>query len=410
MSSQESFSSAQRSGSEAADLCIAVAKEKVSEKTDDPEAQNYDEATEMFYNGLRHERLGNLNAATLQIACAFLLNSRSINFATALPTGLDQTKKDMILDDELLVRLVMRKPDSYACSVLAIMLGQFMGRDPLMGQTFIGAAMVVIDMLLVEIESDPSRIESPEAGILGVLLTRTNLLFQRSGLHMTMGNRKKAIKDLTMALKIDKCFTKARESRACIYAAFKLKDDRTIHGEFKRVVEEYHKDNRGNEVAYGWLAVTIFNDSSLGSIDEANAYYDKCLKATLRRDEIYGQRSIDQLPEIIQVAHLRFQQHPSESLNSQRNLSGLIASMRDTTVNDEESRKDKYVCVKCGAKRKPDGGTVMKCTRCKSTSYCSRVCQKADWASHKHFCKAVESIASIHVEVEREKEIVTSYD
>ena len=377
MSRQEWFNSAQRSGSEAADLGIAVAREKVSEKTDDPEAQDYDEATEIFYNGLKLARLGDLDAATPQIACAFLLNSRCINFATSLPTDLAQTQKNMILDGELLGRLAYRKPDSFACSVLTIMIGQFMGRDPLIGQTFIGAAMVVIDRCLVEIESDPSRIENPDAGILGGCLTRTNLLFKRSGFHMAMGNRKKAIKDLTKALKINECFTKARESRACLFAALKLKDDRKIHGEFKRVIQEYHKDNRGNEVAYAWLAVTILNNSSLGSIDEAKAYYDNCVKATLRRDEIYGQRSIDQFPEIVQVAHLRFQQHSSESLNFQQQFSDLNASMRDTTINDEESRKDKYVCVKCGAKRKPDGGTVMKCTRCKSISYCSRACQKA---------------------------------
>ena len=377
MSRQEGLNSAQRSGSKAADLGIGVAREKVSEKTDDPEAQDYDEATEMFYNGLRLNRLGDLDGATHQIACAFLLNSRSINFATRLPTDLDQTKKNMILNGELLGRLATRKPDSYACSVLVIMVGQFMGRAPLVDQDFIAPAMIFIEKLLREIERNPSRIESPDAGILGGCLTRTNLLFQRSGFYMAMGNRKKAIKDLTMALKIDKCCTKARESRACIFAALKLKDDRTIHGEFKRVVEENHEDNRGNDVAYAWLAVTILNDTSLGSIDEAKAYYDNCVKATLRRDEIYGQRSIDQFPEIVQEAHSRFQQHSSESLNFQQQFSDLNASMRDTTINDEESRKDKYVCVKCGAKRKPDGGTVMKCTRCKSISYCSRACQKA---------------------------------
>ena len=377
MSRQEWFNSAQQSGSNFADLGIGVAGEKVSEKTDDPEAQDYDEATEMFYNGLRLNRLGDLDAATHQIACAFLLNSRSINFATRLPTDLDQTKKNMILNGELLGRLATRKPHSDACAVLVIMLGQFMGRDPSIGQTVIGSTMLNIENLLHKIEGNPSRYENPDAGILGGCLTRTNLLFQRSGLHMTMGNRKRAIKDLTMALKIDKCCTKARESRACIFAAFKLKDDKTIHGEFKRVVQEYHKDNRGNEVAYGWLAVTTLNDKSLGSIDEAKAYYDKCLKATLRRDEIYGQRSKDLLPEILQEAHSRFQQHPSESLNFQRNLFDLTASVKDETLKDEESRKDKYVCIKCGATRKPDGGTVMKCTRCKSVSYCSRACQKA---------------------------------
>jgi hypothetical protein len=32
----------------------------------------------------------------------------------------------------------------------------------------------------------------------------------------------------------------------------------TIHGEFQRIiVSEHHEDNRGNGVAFGWLAITI---------------------------------------------------------------------------------------------------------------------------------------------------------
>lgn len=39
-------------------------------------------------------------------------------------------------------------------------------------------------------------------------------------------------------------------------------------------------------------------------------------------------------------------------------------------------------CYKCGK-----GGNLMRCARCKSASYCSANCQKADWSSHKIECK-----------------------
>ena len=201
---------------------------------------------------------------------------------------------------------------------------------------------------------------------------------------MSMGNRRKAIKDLTKALKIDEFCTKARESRACVWAAVQLKDDKTIHKEFQRIISEHHQDHRGNDVAYAWLATTTLNDSSLGSIEDAKMYYDKCLQAIVRRDDIYGQRSIDQIPSIVQNVHARFQQQDPNALSMQRDLSDIIQGMRGATVEDEEKRKNKHNCVKCGARRKADGGAVMKCARCKSVSYCSRDCQVA--VSHSYLC------------------------
>ena len=99
----------------------------------------------------------------------------------------------------------------------------------------------------------------------------------------------------------------------------------------------------------------------------------------LRKDELYGpQRRIDQLPACVQRAHSLFQQLPT-AVDNQRNLHDIIQGMKGISVDEyeEEIRKNKYMCVKCGANRKPDGGMVMKCSRCKSVSYCSAGCQKA---------------------------------
>jgi hypothetical protein len=44
-------------------------------------------------------------------------------------------------------------------------------------------------------------------------------------------------------------------------------------------------------------------------------------------------------------------------------------------------------CAFCG---KTDGKSIMKCSRCKAASYCSKDCQKGDWKKHKAVCKLLE--------------------
>jgi tetratricopeptide (TPR) repeat protein len=379
MSRQQWFEKGDRYGHELDDL-VGLRREKLSERTDDPEAKDFDEAVELFCNGLKLARSGgDLEVAAPQITCAFLLSGRSVTFIPNIPDNpVDQKNKHLVLDIDLLIALTKANSSRLAGSVLRIMAGQFLGKMEQTGQSLIAEAMTAIERLLDIIANDPS-IENPDKNIIGGCLTRTNLLYQRSSLHMAMGNRKKAIKDLTNALKIDEFYTKARESRGYMWAGLNLKDDRTIHVEFTRVANELHRDNRGIEGVYAWLAITTLKDPSIGSVEDAKSYFDKCLKATIRKDELYGpQRRIDQLPPCVQQAHCLFQQLPTD-VHNQRNLHDIIQGMRGVSVDEyeEEIRKDKYMCVKCGANRRPDGGMVMKCKRCKSASYCSAECQKA---------------------------------
>ncbi|CAG8374371.1 unnamed protein product [Penicillium salamii] len=45
-------------------------------------------------------------------------------------------------------------------------------------------------------------------------------------------------------------------------------------------------------------------------------------------------------------------------------------------------------CQVCGTTSNPDGLDLMNCSRCHTTKYCSRDCQKKDWKQHKLVCKA----------------------
>ena len=50
-----------------------------------------------------------------------------------------------------------------------------------------------------------------------------------------------------------------------------------------------------------------------------------------------------------------------------------------------EIYRDLLTCVKCDQK----GGSIKKCAKCFSVSYCGRECQVADWARHKRLCDPV---------------------
>jgi hypothetical protein len=60
------------------------------------------------------------------------------------------------------------------------------------------------------------------------------------------------------------------------------------------------------------------------------------------------------------------------------------------TVRAKAMNEDgETLCDGCCFCRKM-GGISMKCSRCKSASYCSKECQKGDWKQHKAVCKLLE--------------------
>lgn len=82
------------------------APRKLSLLTSDPEAADHDEACELFLQGLRLARCGDFAAAVPQIACAYLLDSRSIKFILKLPANSEAFKKSYVLDYQLLEKLI----------------------------------------------------------------------------------------------------------------------------------------------------------------------------------------------------------------------------------------------------------------------------------------------------------------
>lgn len=346
------------------------APRKLSSLTSDPEAADHDEACELFLQGLRLARSGDFEAAVPQIACAYLLDSRSVKFILKFPQNSEAFKRNYVLDYELLGKLIEHDDTTFGSNVLRILLANQLGSNPSCGQQLIAAAMVHINELYEYIEDNPA-VEAPDSHFLGGCLTRKILLRERSALYMAMGNYKCAVKDLTKALKIDENWTWARESRACIWGASKLKGYDVLHKEFKRVISESHKDHRGNEVSYAWLALSILNDHSLGSLEDAKGYYEKCKAASARRAQIYGERSQEAIPPPVKLVRQSFGDQPLDPEE-------IINCLQNLTLGSEsgsESHRKKRGCVKCGARSNKEGGRLHQCSRCHVVHYCSRECQ-----------------------------------
>ena len=77
---------------------------------------------------------------------------------------------------------------------------------------------------------------------------------------------------------------------------------------------------------------------------------------------------------------------------SGRNSNGATQRHANTATDDQTSSKaadgtPDGTCSYCN-----DSGNVKTCSGCKKTQYCSRVCQKADWKSHKHRCDAHKQV------------------
>ena len=170
----------------------------------------------------------------------------------------------------------------YSSVVLYIAAAQIESRRPrTCVQTMIAEAMRSIDKLLEAIGKHP-EIDNPNYRVFGGLLTRTTLLRMREIFHGTMGNYKKFMQDLNKALKIDENYTAAREVRIHAWAAKALKDGATILAEYTRILHEVHEDDERNDESYAWLALIIMKNPTLGTMDDANLYYEKSHRSSLQ--------------------------------------------------------------------------------------------------------------------------------
>ena len=63
-------------------------------------------------------------------------------------------------------------------------------------------------------------------------------------------------------------------------------------------------------------------------------------------------------------------------------------------AESEQSDSDIDSPSACGNCLK-EGGHFPRCTGCKYVRYCSKNCQVEDWPSHKHLCRAIQTLPSL---------------
>lgn len=384
-------------------------------KTGDPEAADCDEAAELFLQGVRLARSGDLEAGCAQIATAFLLDGRSINFLpsadlsssnnrSSISNDLIQQVKSMCVDIELLFRLFRAEvsdPDhvSYGGHILRLLTATKIGRNPKLGQDMLAVAIKSVNYLIQRVKEQPhlgSHYE--QGGVLGGCMNLPLLFFHRSTIYMAMGNHKKAIQDLTKALDRDPACVTARDARASLWATLRLKDYKIVFGEYERIVSEVHPDNRGLEVAYAWMTIYTLQDAGLGTVADAKLYYEKCLRSSIRRSQLYGGTSPPVL-DLVKTAYATTMNHP-EPRQLRENLDVALATGRlndlqipqgfQIAPNNPIGRKLAHACLTCGKTSVNTGKALSKCMECKKVSYCSKECQTKDWKKHKVFCKAAK--------------------
>ncbi|CAG8673006.1 16208_t:CDS:2 [Racocetra persica] len=55
-----------------------------------------------------------------------------------------------------------------------------------------------------------------------------------------------------------------------------------------------------------------------------------------------------------------------------------------------------FACSNCHKTSREDGtSSLLRCTRCRMSYYCSKSCQKADFLFHKQFCAAIEELSNL---------------
>mmetsp|Transcript_5810 Transcript_5810/g.8719 ORF Transcript_5810/g.8719 Transcript_5810/m.8719 type:complete len:406 (+) Transcript_5810:58-1275(+) len=367
--------------------------------TNDPAVKLWEEAIELFEDGTRLARQGDLATGGQLIACAFLLDNRSITYFPICKESDGDPYKNQYIDYELLCKLMEPDETSFAPMVLRIMWTLLYGENSDNRQTVISDALQAAEGLLETIKLHPDLGKKEDSTINGYIvkadnwfLTRPVLLYQRASLYMTMGNIKKSMEDLTEALALDENYISARMIRANMWAYSHIKHRKVVHKEFKRLIKEVHPDHRHNEVYYAWLAITTLDDPSLGTREDATTYYKKSLMAQLRRNELYGSLNEDDEPPVLQDLDERFLMSPEQIPSFLRSFAQVKNGLDGISHHEskDETPKVKDCCVNCGISEDTSTkGKLMQCSRCKLAYYCSKECQRADWKKHKVFCKKV---------------------
>ena len=76
-------------------------------------------------------------------------------------------------------------------------------------------------------------------------------------------------------------------------------------------------------------------------------------------------------------------------VQSDLNKLSAEAAVEHFSISVDKCYDSEIVCTRC--LKKGSLTALRRCTGCKSSSYCSKDCQRSDWPSHKQLCKSIQS-------------------
>ena len=76
-------------------------------------------------------------------------------------------------------------------------------------------------------------------------------------------------------------------------------------------------------------------------------------------------------------------------VQSDLNKLSAEASVEHSSISVDKCDDLEIVCTRCS--KKGSLTALRRCTGFKSSSYCSKDCQRSDWPLHKHLCKSIQS-------------------
>ena len=76
-------------------------------------------------------------------------------------------------------------------------------------------------------------------------------------------------------------------------------------------------------------------------------------------------------------------------VQSDLNKLSAEAAVEHSSISVDKCYDSEIVCTRC--LKKGSLTALRRCTGCKSSSNCSKDCQRSDWPSHKQLCKSIQS-------------------
>lgn len=335
-------------------------------RTDDPDALSFDEAVDLFREGLALARDGSLEEAAVVIAQAYLLDYDCLTVTNHLPPQDKEEAANYLLDAALVGRLLGASEDAPSDS------------DLFVANIVIRTALVIVSgggtneclaytEKLLQFFDENADLEP----ILDGHCKPSKLHYMRYRLYKFLDQHENALKELEDGLALDSTNALMLVDRAAFMSSHDFVSDNTIVKEWRSITEVCHPDSFVLPIAYSRLSFHILGSPQQGTFEEGCVYLEKTKEAYRRYLELNG----DERPKAAKVTC-------TEVSNAHKVAEKVKAKEDERKTIDLWFATSPAVaknaipgCNHCGKMQGIGGDVLSKCARCKVAYYCCKACQ-----------------------------------